>query len=96
MAENTKTKKLSSGRHPSAIKRFRQSEKRRFRNRRAFSNLKTAIKTLQASVAQKKKDEIAQHLNTIVSLVSKAASKKLMHQNKAQRMISQFMKSAKI
>ena len=57
--------------HKSAIKRMRQSARRRVRNRSDRSKLKTEIKKLRTLASEGKKEECQQELPKIVSLIDK-------------------------
>lgn len=79
--------------HPSALKRQRQNEKRRERNRAAKSSIKTMIKKVEAS---KDKKEGEANLKLAVSQLHKAAQKSLIHKKTAAHRIShlqQFVNS---
>lgn len=71
--------------HPSALKRHRQSEKKRLRNQSARSKLKTLVKKVKAAT---KKDDAAKILPTVVSAFHKAAQKGVMHRKTASRHVS--------
>ncbi len=76
-------------RHKSAIKRARQSEKRKLRNRAAMSTLKTLVKKVVVS-AEGKAQDVQESLRTAVAFVDKAAGKGLIHKNKASRIVSRL------
>ncbi len=73
--------------HKSALKRARQNEKRRQRNK----SLKSAVKTFEKKVYAAK-DAGDENLQEILahaqSLIDKAAQKKVLHKNTASRKIS--------
>lgn len=66
--------------HKSAIKRVRQNEKRRIRNRVHRSKMRTMIKQLQAMEDPK---EAAVFLNEVKAKLDRLASKKIIHKNQA-------------
>jgi small subunit ribosomal protein S20 len=70
---------------PSALKRWRQSEKRRLRNKAAKAEVKTYRKRVLAAVEEKKKDEAAIELKKVISLYDKAAGKGIIKRNNAAR-----------
>lgn len=80
--------------HKSAVKRHRQSEKRRQRNASTKSNLKTAIKKVSETAAAGKADEAQAGLKKAISLLDKAVTKKVLHRNNASRKISRLAKAA--
>jgi small subunit ribosomal protein S20 len=75
----------------SAIKRMRQSEKRRLRNRAVRSKVRTTLKTARSAVATK-----AQTAQTSVSdavrALDKAVAKGVLHGNTAARKKSRLVK----
>ena len=77
--------------HKSAVKRNKQSIKRRERNRTVKGALRTIVKKFNATVA---KDAAAakEVLAEAVPTISKAASKGIIHKNTAARKISRLTK----
>jgi small subunit ribosomal protein S20 len=69
---------------PSAIKRIKQSEKRRQRNRAARSTIRSAVKTARAAVEQKAPDAGAVVREAIRTL-DQAVSRGVMHRNTGAR-----------
>lgn len=69
----------------SAKKRHRQGLERRSKNRAVKSSLKTGIKKLRDCVATKKFDEAQAHLSQMYKALDQAASKGVIHVNKASR-----------
>ena len=78
--------------HRSAVKRVKTSEARRLRNAAVKSRVKTAIKKVEAAVADKNTEEIPVLLKEAVSLLDKAVSKKVMHKNAAARQKSSLVR----
>lgn len=78
--------------HKSAIKRHKQSEQRRERNAATKSTLRTAVKRVKEAIGAGKADEAKTLLNSAVSLLDKAASKKVLHRNNASRRIARLTK----
>lgn len=75
--------------HQSAKKRVRQNAKRRERNRKHRSKMRTLVKkTLQAE----EKDNAQQYYKEAVSYIDKMATKGLVHQNFAARKKSRMTK----
>ena len=75
----------------SQIKRNRQNEKRRVRNKGVRSELKTRVKRA-ADAAEKGGEESAEALRLAVKRLDKAASKGVIHKNQAARRKSRLMK----
>jgi small subunit ribosomal protein S20 len=73
----------------SAEKRWRQSLKRRMRNRSARTAARTHIKTVNRALAAGETDESA--LREAVSALDKAAEKGIIHPNNASRRKSRLM-----
>ena len=76
--------------HKSALKRARQSEERRLRNRSRKTRMKNVLKAVEEAVAQKSPEAAATALKAAVSILDKAAGKGLIHKNKASRKISRL------
>ena len=94
MADVRVQKKMGVGRHASAMKRHRQSEKRRIRNRHVKSYTKTAIKNVRMAIAAGNKEKIPVELKKTVSILQKAASKGVIHKKRAARLSSRLAKAA--
>jgi small subunit ribosomal protein S20 len=69
----------------SALKANRQNVKRREHNRQMRSRLRTALKSIRASLDAKDLDGAKSALNATVSLVDKMAGKGIIHRNTAGR-----------
>lgn len=78
--------------HASAIKRHKQSEKRRLRNAAVKSSLKTVVKKVKEAAAAGKADEAKTNLQKAVSEIDRAVSKGVLHRNNASRKISRLTK----
>jgi small subunit ribosomal protein S20 len=68
----------------SALKRMRQNEKRRTRNRMVRSQVRTAVKTARVAVGESNADTRGTVLAAIRAL-DKAVSKGIIHRNTAAR-----------
>ncbi|SMC69379.1 SSU ribosomal protein S20P [Desulfocicer vacuolatum DSM 3385] len=76
--------------HKSALKRAKQSENRRLRNKSTKSAMNTSIKKVQAA-AQEDSNENAQELfKAAQATIAKAAKKGVIHKNTAARKISRL------
>jgi len=76
----------------SAIKRARQNEKRRLRNKSIKTGLKTAIKKVLANVELNNYADAKEALKVAISKISKAAAKGVLHKRNASRNISRLTK----
>lgn len=68
-----------------ALKRIRQDKKRRLHNLKIKHELKKTIKKFQALIAAKNINEAKALLNKVFSRLDKAAKKKIIHPNTADR-----------
>jgi small subunit ribosomal protein S20 len=71
--------------HASALKQMRQGEKRRARNRKNLSQLKTQVKKLRAAIAEGNAEAAKKLLPETVGGIDKAAKKGVVHDNAASR-----------
>lgn len=78
----------------SQIKRNRQNEKARIRNRAIRSELKTAVKRVNAAVEAGDADKAQSEANTAYKLLDKAAAKGVIHKNQASNRKSGVRKLA--
>jgi len=76
--------------HPSAWKRIRQSEKRTFRNKFYRTRMKTFIKRVRTAVKEKDAEQAATQLQAAIRIISKTASKGVIHKRTAARKISRL------
>lgn len=79
-------------RHKSAEKRARQNKKRYQHNRAVKSSVKTSVKHLTSVLEAKNRDECTGALKKVISSISKAASKGVIHKKTAARKISRLTK----
>ena len=79
--------------HKSAIKQDKQSKKRRIRNTRTKSYVKTMIKSVRKAVDENDANGAAQALAKAIPALDKAASKGVIHKKTASRKISRLTKS---
>ena len=75
----------------SQIKRNRQNERRRVRNKAARSEIKTRVKSAVAAVEQGAPDS-AEALRLAVKRIDSAAAKGMIHKNQAANRKSRLMK----
>ncbi|MCP4665890.1 MAG: 30S ribosomal protein S20 [Deltaproteobacteria bacterium] len=76
--------------HKSALKRARQNEVRKIRNKGYKTSTKKAIKEVRAAVADGSAEEARERLANAVSIIQKTASKGVIHKNQASRKISRL------
>ncbi len=76
--------------HVSSLKRARQDEKIRLRNRTQKSAMRTAVKKLQAAVAAGDKAAASEALKTAASLIDRAGRKHQIHPKQASRRVSRL------
>jgi small subunit ribosomal protein S20 len=74
-----------AARHASALKQMRQSRKRRARNRKNLSQVKTQVKKLRAAIARGDAEEAKKSLGETVGEIDRAAKKGVIHDNAAAR-----------
>ncbi len=79
--------------HKSALKRHRQSEKRRMRNASVKTNLKSAVKKVTESMAAADAEAAKKSLEKAVSLLDSAVTKGVLHRNNASRKVSRLTKA---
>ncbi len=77
--------------HKSALKRAKQNEVKRIRNKATKSAMKTAVKKVLAARDQEAENtpELLQHAQ---SVIAKASKKGILHKNTAARKISKLTK----
>lgn len=76
----------------SAKKRILVTEIRTARNKSIRSEVKTAIKKVEAAVAANDKEAAKAALTTAISTIESAASKGIYHKNNAARKVSRLTK----
>ena len=79
--------------HPSAIKRYRQSQKRRLINTKNANRLKTQLRKLKTVIAGKKAADAKAILPETFSLIDKSVQKGVIKKNTAARYKSRLTKS---
>lgn len=75
--------------HKSALKRIRSNDKKRVLNRYQHKTTRNAIKALRLV---EDKNEAAEKLNVVVSMIDKLAKKNIIHGNKASNLKSSLTK----
>jgi small subunit ribosomal protein S20 len=74
------------------LKRARQNDIRRLRNKSTRTRVKNVVKDVRQAVADRSSAEAAAELNTAISAIDKAAKKGVIHRNTAARKISRLTK----
>ncbi len=80
--------------HKSAIKRARQNELQRLRNKGDRTKVKSIVKDLRSSVGEASGEETQVKLNAAQSIIDKASKKGVLHKRTAARKISRLTKLA--
>jgi len=78
----------------SALKRARQAEKNRLRNKAVKTEIRTVSKKVETAVDKKDKAEAQKAFTEAAEVISKAASKGVIHKNTASRKISRLARLA--
>ena len=76
--------------HKSAIKRARQNEKRRMRNKSTKTRIKNIVKGVRLTASEKSKEAALAELNNAKSIIDNAAKKGVIHKKTASRKISRL------
>ncbi len=79
--------------HKDAIKRAKQNDKRRMRNRHFRTRMRNDIKALRAAIENGDKGAASEQLKTTVSTIHRVCSKGIIHRNQAARRISRLNKA---
>lgn len=79
--------------HPSALKRYRQSQRRRLINQMSRHKLKTQMKRLKAALAAKNAADAKTLLPETFSLIDKSVQKGVIKKNTARRYKSRLTKT---
>jgi len=80
--------------HKSAIKRARQNELRRLRNKSVKTKIKSIVKDVRSSIGETSAQDMTVKLNTAQSAIDKASKKGVIHKRSAARKISRLTKLA--
>jgi len=79
--------------HQDAIKRIKQDEKRRTRNRHYRSTMRTQVKKVRAAVDANDAATASAELNKAVSIIQRLVSKKIMHKRTGDRRVARLYKA---
>ena len=81
--------------HKDAIKRSKQNEKRRMRNRHYRTRMRNQIKAVRAAVDAGNAEQARTQLTGAVSIIHRLVSKGVIHRNQAARKISRLNAAVK-
>jgi small subunit ribosomal protein S20 len=81
--------------HKDAIKRYKQSENRRVRNRAIRTAMRNQIKVVRAAIEGGDAPVAKEALNTLTSVLHRTVSKGVIHRNQAARKISRMNAAVK-
>ena len=79
--------------HKSALKRVRQTERRRVRNRLIITSMRTSIKRVRAALEEGNAAEASETLKAAVRELARAAQKGVIHRAQANRKISRLVRA---
>lgn len=79
-------------RHPSAVKRNRQNQKQRVRNRAIRTTVRNEVRETNEIIARRDIPASEAQLRAVVKTISKAVSKGVLHKNAASRRIARLSK----
>jgi small subunit ribosomal protein S20 len=80
--------------HKSAIKRARQNEVRRLRNKSVKTRIKTIVKDVRSSATEASGADIPAKISAVQSAFDKASKRRIIHKRTASRKISRLAKLA--
>ena len=83
---------LKLANHKSALKRARQNEIRRMRNKTSKTKVKNIVKEVRLAVSENSAETALNKLNIAKSVIDKAAKKGVVHKRTADRKISRLSK----
>ena len=78
--------------HKSALKRARQNDIRRLRNKSVKTKIKNVVKELRLSASETSKEETLKKLDMAKSSIDRASQKGVIHKKTASRKISRLSK----
>ncbi len=78
--------------HKSALKRNRQSQLRRVRNRANKSQIRTVIRAVDEAINANAADKAQEALRAAIPVISRAAMKGAVHKRNAARKVSRLTK----
>ena len=79
--------------HPSALKRHRQSEKRRLRNRAVKTRLRHLVREVRTALSARDAGKASESLARASRALRKAVTKGVLHRNTASRRIARLARA---
>ncbi len=76
--------------HKSALKRAKQNEVKRLRNKSFKTRIKKTVKEVRTAISANSQEQAQQNLIKAVSIIQKTTSKGIIHKNQAARKISRL------
>lgn len=83
-------RRLNLANHKSALKRAKQNEVRRVRNKGYKTKVKKAVRAVRTAIANNAQEQARENFIDAVSIIQKTASKGVIHRNQASRKISRL------
>ena len=80
--------------HKSAVKRARQNELRRLRNKSVKTRIKKIVKDVRSSAEEKSGADMPAMISAVQSVMDKASKKGVIHKRTAARKVSRLAKLA--
>lgn len=81
--------------HKDAIKRIKQNEKRRMRNRHYRARMRNQINTVREAIAAGDHGVAMEQLRTAQSIITRNVTKGIIHRNQAARRLSRLNTAVK-
>ena len=81
--------------HKDAIKRLKQNDIRRARNKHFRSKMRNQIQQLRKTIEEGNVEEAQAALKTAVSVIQRVAQKGVIHRNQAARRVARLNKAVK-
>lgn len=81
--------------HKSAIKKMRQDEVRRMRNKAYKTRFKNVVKKVETAISEQNQEAAQEAFKEAVPIIDRIAGKGIIHKNKAARKKSRLAKKIK-
>jgi small subunit ribosomal protein S20 len=81
--------------HASALKRHRQSEKRRIRNQAIKTRLRHLVRDVRTALAERNREAANERLARAARALDKAVTKGVLHRNNASRKIARLSRAVR-
>jgi len=88
--QQTTSRRISLANHKSALKRAKQNEVQRIRNKGYKTRVKKAVKEVRTALTENAPAQAKETLVKAISLIQKSASKGVIHKNQAARKVSRL------